>query len=461
MKKKNLIFWKRHLFIPIIILSSIQLTGCAKVSLLQDTFIIEAGESMSSDPADYAEFSKENTKASASLQIGEVDTNTVGTYPASITLKDKEYPFTVEVVDTTAPAVKLKETQILVRSTEDVKPEYFIDTVEDMSECMYGFRNPLLEMTADQVCAEFTMSQELLEGKEGEDLEEAVASLDEGKEELKAYSEILNPEELTQNLILGEDGQYLVELVVADASGNATVSEIVVFLDSTPPVVEGAEPITIAYDDLTDEALLVNVTATDNMFGDLTGAIEYVEVQKDESTESGLKDIFRVLDYAGNETIFERSITVTNIPTYGSISANSLSEGTSDKNEIPQDGFDRAKAEEAFALVNEQRIANGLPALGWNENLYDLACVRAQEIVEKFAHERLDGTSILDTLRSTGYASGGENISKNGNTASKTVEGWMNSEGHRENIMMTYYSQGCMACYCSNGKYYWVNLFNG
>lgn len=447
MKKKNLIFWKRHLFIPIIILSSIQLTGCAKVSLLQDTFIIEAGESMSSDPADYAEFSKENTKASASLQIGEVDTNTVGTYPASITLKDKEYPFTVEVVDTTAPAVKLKETQILVRSTEDVKPEYFIDTVEDMSECMYGFRNPLLEMTADQVCAEFTMSQELLEGKEGEDLEEAVASLDEGKEELKAYSEILNPEELTQNLILGEDGQYLVELVVADASGNATVSEIVVFLDSTPPVVEGAEPITIAYDDLTDEALLVNVTATDNMFGDLTGAIEYVEVQKDESTESGLKNIFRVLDYAGNETIFERSITVTNIPTYGTMSVN-VEEANTETSQKMQEGYHQDLAQQMLLYVNSAREEAGLNALAWDSSLEELAMERAQAIVNNFSHEGCPDWA-------------GENIFKGGtsNPVSRAHNWWMNSEGHKANILYESYTKIGISCYTVGNKNYWVENF--
>lgn len=125
-----------------------------------------------------------------------------------------------------------------------------------------------------------------------------------------------------------------------------------------------------------------------------------------------------------------------------------------------KNGFDRGKAEEAFAKVNEQRAANGVQALVWDESLYDLACVRAKEIVSNFSHQRPDGSYIGDIMISQYGASGcGENIASNYKSTSNLVNGWLNSQGHKENMLNSRFTAGVMACYCYNGSYYWVNLF--
>lgn len=60
-------------------------------------------------------------------------------------------------------------------------------------------------------------------------------------------------------------------------------------------------------------------------------------------------------------------------------------------------GFDRAKAEEEFALVNQKRSENGVAPLTWDEGMYELACTRAQECVQSFSHTRPDGTLVSET----------------------------------------------------------------
>ena len=132
--------------------------------------------------------------------------------------------------------------------------------------------------------------------------------------------------------------------------------------------------------------------------------------------------------------------------------------------EIPEttvaDGFDRTKAEQAFMEVNSQRAAHGLHLLSWDESLYELACARAREIVTSFSHQRPDGSYVGDVIiRQYGASGCGENIAANYRSITNLINGWMNSQGHRETLLDVRFSAGVMACYCQDGTYYWVNLF--
>lgn len=470
--KKNLIFRKRHLYIIAgCLYVSLNLTGCSSVELLQESVTVEAGDSVSEDPSDYAEFSNDSLKEAAYVDLENVKTDTVGTYQAAVVSENKEYPFTVNIVDTTAPVVELMETQILTNNST-IKADDFIDSIEDVSEYYIGLRNPVMELTDAEVREDFLSSQAALEGLEGEELEDAEAKLDEEVEALESWTELVaNPEELTETLELDADGQYLVELVVADASGNATVSEVVVFLDATPPTVEGTDSVTLSFKSMlsgntTDAMIIQNVKVDDNMFGDLTPYIVFEKMTDD--GENNMVVEYSVMDYAGNQSNFSIDVTVEGVPSMESLmlamagGSDGSGSGTSTEGatEVQADGFDRARAEEAFALVNEQRTANGLAALAWDESLYELACVRAQEIVGKFSHERPDGTWVTDSLYAAGCSNGnGENISRYGKTASETVDGWMSSPSHKANICESRFNYGVMACYQNNGNYYWVNLF--
>lgn len=81
-----------------------------------------------------------------------------------------------------------------------------------------------------------------------------------------------------------------------------------------------------------------------------------------------------------------------------------------------------------------------------------------------FAHDNLEGKSPFDRMKAEGYKGStmGENIAAGNSTAAKTVEQWMNSDGHCANIMNPKYTQlGVGYFYTSTSKYkhYWTQNF--
>ena len=89
-------------------------------------------------------------------------------------------------------------------------------------------------------------------------------------------------------------------------------------------------------------------------------------------------------------------------------------------------------AKEIFDIVNEERVKAGLYPLVWSDDLARAADVRAEEIVEKFSHERPDGTKCYALDEKVA----GENILRGPHaTAAEMMEHWMASEGHRNNIL--------------------------
>ena len=114
--------------------------------------------------------------------------------------------------------------------------------------------------------------------------------------------------------------------------------------------------------------------------------------------------------------------------------------------------------ENAYAvlkIVNEERTKEGLAPVMMNESLLETAMQRAGEIAVLFSHTRPDGSSCFDlnTLMS------GENIAYGDITPEKVMNSWMNSEGHRANILTGGYTTIGIGCAYVNGGYYWVQCF--
>jgi len=124
-------------------------------------------------------------------------------------------------------------------------------------------------------------------------------------------------------------------------------------------------------------------------------------------------------------------------------------------------------AAEVVRLVNVERAKEGLPALGTFDSLTKAAEIRAPETAKLFSHNRPDGSSCFTALDATGASKGaytsGENIAAGSSTAADVVEQWMNSPGHRANILnkdFTHIGVG----YCKSGSgygHYWVQMFVG
>ena len=118
-------------------------------------------------------------------------------------------------------------------------------------------------------------------------------------------------------------------------------------------------------------------------------------------------------------------------------------------------------ASEVVRLTNSARSQNGYAALVEDGALSEAAAVRAREIARSFSHTRPSGASVSSALSESGvsYLRAGENIASGQKSASEVVNAWMNSPGHRANILNSSYSRIGSASVNINGTLYWVQLF--
>lgn len=116
-----------------------------------------------------------------------------------------------------------------------------------------------------------------------------------------------------------------------------------------------------------------------------------------------------------------------------------------------------AKQQEVFRLVNEARAKAGLSALKYCYAAQDAADIRAAEIIQKFSHTRPDNTECFTVLDGIGvrYWAAGENIAAGQTTPEWVMDSWMNSEGHKANILNSNYN----AIVVGVKDNHWVQLF--
>lgn len=112
-------------------------------------------------------------------------------------------------------------------------------------------------------------------------------------------------------------------------------------------------------------------------------------------------------------------------------------------------------------LVNEEREKAGLNPVALDEAASQAALVRAREIVSSFSHTRPDGRSCFTALTEAGvnYRLAGENIAWGQRTPEQVMTGWMNSSGHRANILQESFTHIGVGYYQEGGVNYWTQLF--
>ena len=122
-----------------------------------------------------------------------------------------------------------------------------------------------------------------------------------------------------------------------------------------------------------------------------------------------------------------------------------------------------AFVDEVIKLVNVERKKAGLSELKKNKELCTAANARANEITKVFAHERPDGTSCFTVFSeyNISYMSAGENIAMGQSTPSEVVTAWMNSPGHKANILGEKFKEIGIGAIYYDGLYHWVQLFIG
>ena len=118
------------------------------------------------------------------------------------------------------------------------------------------------------------------------------------------------------------------------------------------------------------------------------------------------------------------------------------------------------KAEQVTALVNEERSKAGLSPLTLDKELSANAAVRAEEIVHDFSHTRPNGSAFSSAI-TISYRRAGENIAYGYPTAEAVMDGWMNSSGHRANILQPSFTKIGVGVVQRDNTLYWVQLFTG
>lgn len=117
---------------------------------------------------------------------------------------------------------------------------------------------------------------------------------------------------------------------------------------------------------------------------------------------------------------------------------------------------------QVVSLVNVERAKYGLAPVTIDSSMEKAALVRSREIQTSFAHTRPDGSSFSTALKDAGvsYRQCGENIAWGQKTPEEVMNGWMNSSGHRANILNSSYTRiGVGYVQNASGTGYWVQLF--
>lgn len=118
---------------------------------------------------------------------------------------------------------------------------------------------------------------------------------------------------------------------------------------------------------------------------------------------------------------------------------------------------------EVVRLVNQIRQENGLQPLTANWELSRVARYKSQDMKDKgyFSHTSPTYGSPFQMIKAFGlsFRTAGENIAKGYATPQAVVNGWMNSSGHRANILNASYKQIGVG-YVAGGNY-WTQMFIG
>lgn len=130
--------------------------------------------------------------------------------------------------------------------------------------------------------------------------------------------------------------------------------------------------------------------------------------------------------------------------------------------EVPENNTNLSYVEQIVALVNAERAKEGLSPLTVNTQVQSAAQIRAVECELSFSHTRPNGSNFASALKeqNVSYRRAGENIAWGQRSPEEVVNAWMNSAGHRANIMNPSFTQIGVGYYQNaKGVNYWSQLF--
>ncbi|MDD6223969.1 MAG: CAP domain-containing protein, partial [bacterium] len=256
--------------------------------------------------------------------------------------------------------------------------------------------NPVIEYQEEHIT---TVGTEI-------DLTKDVKVIDNSKEEITVTVEGVYD--------INKEGEYQLKYVAVDSSENKTEKDFTLKVNAKP---------TISQD---------NKNSNTN---------------KSETTTSTNKNKNSTTKTNTNPTNTTTTTSPNNNTTTNSNNSTSPSNNTNQQQETPNSNtnntvsppvkiaeYRQSEANKMITLINQARAENGLSSLSVNSSLESSAKIRAKEIITLFSHTRPNQTNFFSAI-SISYHSVGENIAAGHSTCEGAFEGWMNSPGHRANIL--------------------------
>ena len=185
-----------------------------------------------------------------------------------------------------------------------------------------------------------------------------------------------------------------------------------------------------------------------------------VEIQKptEKPTETTTQNIERPTETTTHITTERPTETTTHITT------ERPTETTTQNTEKPNNNGSMLSIEtEVVRLVNVERSKAGLPALQIDQEVSKVARLKSEDMANKnyFNHTSPTYGSPFEMLKKFNitYKTAGENIAKGQKTAEAVVNAWMNSEGHRKNILSSSFTHIGVGYATKGSTPYWTQMF--
>ena len=504
---------KQFVLLGMTFLSVAGIAGCSKVELAQSTVTLELGDELSENVADYLQNPDEKILKGASLDLSAIDETKVGSYNAAIAYDGKNYPFTVEVKDTTSPQCEAKDYIYMQPGTLTV--DDLVTEIKDASETSSGIVS--CEQKDDLVVCDY---DDMLQEKAAVDNAEPHDGAD--------YQESVQ---------LDDEGCYEVTAQVKDSEGNFTDITLNVYVDGTAPELaqnvidldvdasgisigdintDDAEKIADMLHELPDFTDAEWAVASDAFCQDNKISYEFEQksfnLQKENPIEV-LNVHCTVEDQAGNANEADYEVTVT----YIGLDASALMEKTGlilqtsdDTSKGEKSGnvnvagkkqtgeykgndtvndlgmtdaefaemFDSMTPEEREAFIislGEGDQANDTKESGYYNSDYaqqvfalvnqerannGLTALTWDSSMASYSDRRaMEITTDFSHNSAGGKMNVGENIAKGAISPDMVMDGWMRSDGHRANILNANYTKISVSCYYDGSTYYWVQNF--
>ena len=198
----------------------------------------------------------------------------------------------------------------------------------------------------------------------------------------------------------------------------------------------------------------------------LVGAMLAGTVVTASAAQSNQQEIEAFANWLNGLTVTQMQPGQPTSPTNPTTPANPAAPAQTAPTRLTEDEL-KAHTDKMFELVNQEREKAGVPPLVRDTLLDEAAMIRATEIqtvdiAGGAPHTRPDGTSYTTLLDEMGVNGSrcGENISRARATPQDAVNAWMQSDGHRRNILRENYASIGIGVYQRpDGRITWIQIF--